>query len=477
MTENNDELLERISDLRLLSIKKKYRLAKPESDEVVKTLSSLCLFGLSGVKTTLDSLTDFPSDTGAEVICKNWTDISAHIDEFYRALKGKKYNTELGKRLRLLIGRRLSSVAPEVSIRIILDVCRDMTHTKRALPNSKDLSLINSALLSGDLSFLSQLQLELGLQSNSSQFVSYCLAAGFSADKLGKSIVTPQTQLVLIKWANGNSKYLNLVRDVQLLIASRVRDWSKAYLDILESELDNLNASLKDPIRTVLDELSVRNESHLTDSAVSPTQLNEYKEEAGAQETVHIEPQVQQIEYDPIKELERLAKYINKANRDLISAFAKVTVMEQRLNEAQDDKSAIRHEKEELTRQMSLVNTELSESNARVKKFEQNNKSQQELIDNLRRQLDTINKQQLDLLESHKKQIDDLSSRIAKEGDHRLEIFRNKLAGLLRPISADFKGARSLEMNADLGIAMRTLLGQVLTILKSQGIPIEGEEK
>ena len=66
--------------------------------------------------------------------------------------------------------------------------------------------------------------------------------------------------------------------------------------------------------------------------------------------------------------------------------------------------------------------------------------------------------------------------RIAQEGDHRLATFRNKLAGMLRPIAANLKEARSMEMTPELGIAMRTQLRQMLNILKSEGIAIDGDE-
>ena len=126
MTEKNEELLEKLGDLRALSKKKKFRLVRPEHDEAVKTLSAVCLIGLEGIKTALEALPDFSSDTGAECVAGNWAEISAHLEEFYKALQGTRYKTELGKRLRLLIGQHLSSKAPEVAMRIILDVCEDM---------------------------------------------------------------------------------------------------------------------------------------------------------------------------------------------------------------------------------------------------------------------------------------------------------------------------------------------------------------
>lgn len=480
MTENKEELLERLGDLRALSKKKKYRLARLEHDEAVKTLSSICLLGVSGVETALDALPDFPSDTGAEAVDRNWAEISAHIEEFYRALKETKYNTELGKRLRLLIGRRLASKAPEVSVRVILDVFRDMAPAKKALPNSKDLNLINSTLLAQDMSILTKLPLDTGLPSNSVLLVSHCLSAGFSVDSRGKSLANPQTQLALIRWANGKPNFLNPGKEVQQLIAARVRDWNNYFLNLLISELDTLNPSLKDPIRGVLNELAVgRSQAgSVVETAPVPDQKVGHGEKADLPVPVQTETtQMSGVTYNVLNELERLTNHIKKMNLELAGGSDKVAELERRLRDTEEDMRAIRREKEEVSRCKSIADSELSESLARVKELEHSIKSHKDQVESLKLQLLAADNRHSETLESHSAHIDELSARIAKEGVHRLATFRNKLAGMLRPIAADLKGARSMEMTPELGIAMRTLLGQILNIMKSQGITIEGEDK
>ena len=480
MTEKKEELLERLGDLRALSKKKKYRLARPEHDEVMKTLSSVCLMGLEGIKAALEALPDLPSDTGVEGVAGNWAEISAYLEEFLKALQGIRYKTELGKRFRLLIGKHLSSKAPEVASRIILEVCKDMTRPKKEFPTSKDLNLINSTLLVDGTSILTRLPLDIGLHSKSAQLISYCLSAGFSLDARGKSLATPQTQLALIRWANGQPKFLNPGKEIQGLIADRIRDWNEDFVKLLGSEPDSLNPPLKELIKGALEKLA-GSQSQGGNAAVAAT-VPDQKVRNGEQ-TADIPASLQTetirdsvATYDVLNELERLTNHIRQMNMELTHRQEEVAELERLLRQAEDDLRKTQREKEETNRRCSMVEGDLAESLARGKKLEQSVNSHQDQIENLKSKLVGAENRHKETVESHNAHADELSKRIAQEGDHRLNGFRHRLAGLLRPIAMDMKESQNMEMTPELGTAVRTQLKQVLTMLKSQGVPIDGDD-
>lgn len=480
MTEKKEELLERLGDLRALSKKKKYRLARPEHDEVMKTLSSVCLIGLEGIKAALEALPDFPSDIGAEGVAGNWADISAHLEEFLKALQGTRYKTELGKRLRLLIGQHLSSKAPEVASRVILEVCKDMTRAKKEFPTSKDLNLINSTLLVDGTSILTRLPLDIGLHSKSVQLVSYCLSAGFSLDARGKSLATPQTQLALIRWANGQPKFLNPGKEIQGLIADRIRDWNDDFLKLLGSERESLNPPLKELIKGALEKLA-GSQLQVGNAVVAATVLDQKVRNGEQTADIPASLQIETIRdtgdtYNVLNELERLTKYIRQMNMELTGRQEEAAELERLLRQGEDDLRETRRENEEAKRRRSVVEGKLAESLAFSKGLEESVKSYQDQIESLKSQLVDADNRHRKALESHRVHADELSTRIAQEGDHRLATFRNKLAGMLRPIAADLKEARSTEMTPELGIAMRTQLRQILNMMKSQGIAIDGDD-
>lgn len=480
MTKKKAELLEKLSDLRALSKKKKYRLTKPEHDEAVKTLSAVCQIGLEGVNAVLEALPYLPSEIGAEAVAGNWAAISGHSEEFYKTLQGTRYKTELGKRLRLLIGQRLSSEAPEVAMRIILDVFKDMKSSKKAYPTSRDLNLINSTLLADGVSVLIRLPLESAMQSESVELISYCFAAGFSLGEKGKSLATTKTQLALIRWANEQPKLLNLGKEIQGLIAARIRDWGDDVLKLMDFELDALNPSLRDPINDALGK-STRQQPQVGSSVVAASVPDQKvgQNDQTADNPAPLEPDMNrdaEHKYDALYELGRLTNYINQMNTLLNRGLEDVARLERDHNQAKVELGETSREKEEAKRRCSVVEAELAESLARHKKLEQSVNSLEKQIENLESQLVDADNLHKKTLESHSEHADKLSTRIAQEGEHRLAIFRNKLADMLQPIAADLKEARNMEMTPELGIAIRTQLRQIMNMMKSQGIAINGDE-
>lgn len=479
MTEKTkEELLEILGNLRALSKQKKYRLARPEYEETIKTLSSFCLLSLDGIKFVLEVLPDFQSDIGAEVVVRNWVEISAHIEELHKAFQGTNYKTELGKRLRLLIGQRLSSTAPNVASKIIIDVCKDMQSAKKEFPTSKDLHIINSTLLVDGISILVRLTLDSALPSRAEKLVSHCLASGFSLEANGKSLATPQTQLDLIRWANKQPSLLNIGIETQRLITSRILDWNDDIVKLLRSELDTLHSSLSKPIKSALEKLAERKSQIRNIDVISPVtnQPVGYKEQTA---NISTQPEAgpnhnSSDVYDAFAELEHLTNYFRQTNMALNRSQEDVARLERNLRQVEDDLRKSRQEKEKVEQLCALVEIERADSLERCKSLEQSINSQQDQIESLNSKLVDADNLHKDLMETHRSQIDKLSRRISQEGDHRLTIFRNKLADMLRPFVVNMKEAQSMEMTQELGVAMQTQLKQILSILKSQGVTMEG---
>jgi predicted nucleic acid-binding Zn-ribbon protein len=365
-------------------------------------------------------------------------------------------------------------------MKVILDVCKDMKPAKKELPTSKDLSLINSTLLADGASVLTRLPLDSGLQSKSVQLVSYCLGAGFSLGAKGKSLATPQTQLALIRWVNGQPKLLNPGKEIQGLIAARIRDWNDDFLKLLGSELDALHPSLRDPITGALGK-STGSQSQGGSAGVAlsiPDQEVGHSERT-ADDTARLQTDTIQDAkdtYDALYELGRLTHHIKQMNMALNHRQEDVAKLDRHLQQAKVELEGTCREKEEAKRSCSVIKDELAESLARGKKLEQSVNSLKEQIENLKSKLVGAENHHKETVESHNAHADELSKRIAQEGDQRLATFRNKMAGILRPVATNLKEARSMEMTPELGITMRTQLRQILNIMKSQGIAIEGDD-
>jgi hypothetical protein len=306
------------------------------------------------------------------------------------------------------------------------------------------------------------LPLTSGLPSQSVQFVSYCLAAGFSSGSKGKPLADPQTQLALIQWANGQPDFLKPGKEVQKLIVAQIRTWDTNFKNLLEAESDAFYPPLKSIIKDALGKLA------MTQLPVgTSTPLGSVPDE---RMTVRDTDEV----FDVFSEIERVMKHIKKMCVELDDSKKEVRKLNQKIGQIEEALRKNQQQKEEANQRSSLSEEQLKESQALTQKLELLNADYYTQIEGLRSQLADADSRHNETVKSYEEHAETLSRRIAQEGDNRIKTFCNKLAAMLRPFATDLKESQTMVMNVELGTAMRTQLKQVLKILKSQGIGIEG---
>ena len=77
--------------------------------------------------------------------------------------------------------------------------------------------------------------------------------------------------------------------------------------------------------------------------------------------------------------------------------------------------------------------------------------------------------------QEYEEALDIMSERIAREGEHRINAFRNRIGAKLQTYADGFVEASDREMTVDLGKALRGQMRQILRLLKSEGVPLEGK--
>jgi uncharacterized protein (DUF3084 family) len=141
---------------------------------------------------------------------------------------------------------------------------------------------------------------------------------------------------------------------------------------------------------------------------------------------------------------------------------------------ARSELEMTRRDREELKRQLAIERKNLDSAR---KEQEQLAKSRDAVVKELnitKTALKDAESQHKATLQSHDKQLDCLSERIATEGDHRIETFKKKLRSKLRTYGQSLQEAQEMEMTQELGKALQIQLKQIVKILKSEGIDIEG---
>lgn len=465
MTERSD-LLERLKDLRGLSTEKKHQLAKPEREEALTVLSTLCTMDEDGYRTTIEALPDFPSDVGAALLAETWPKLTEAKHPVPRDLRGTKFNTDLGKRLRIAFVQRLLSVDPENALRVLLDVCQEMKPAQNPIPTTKDLGLIRTALIEPAGQSLGRLPLQVqgAMASELALLTSYLLAAAFVHNKSQKPLPA-QTQLAVIRWANDYPKLGPLVPALACAIEQAVKSWDKDLRAILTKEVDTLQAPLREVLAPTCG-------PGTPPDARPPSQETLKSTPPG--DTSSIRPSPASAQYDALYEIGRLGKYVQSLETKLEQNRKSLQTAERDWQHTRNELGAARREREEARRRATIEQDLAARLAGEKSSLQKEVETLRLKNEKFREQLKAAESRHEQAVASHGQQLDTLSERIAREGEHRVDAFRNKLGSKVQTYADGFIGASDREMTADLGAALRGQMRQLLRLLKAEGIRIEG---
>lgn len=463
MTERSD-LLERLQDLRGLSTKKKYQLAKPEQEEALAVLSALCTIDEEGYRSTVEALADFPSDLGSTLLADAWPKLMEAKRPVPRDLRGAKLNTDLGKRLRIALGQRLLTVDPGNALRVLLDVCQEMKPAKNPIPTTKDLGLIRTTLIEPAGQSLGRLPLQDAMASELALLTSYILAAAFVHKKSQKPLPA-QTQLAVMRWANGYPKLGQIPPDVAGAIVQAVRTWDNDFRAILAKEIDTLQVTFREMLAPIC-------RPETTPDAPLPTQ--EPPKSTPLVDTASIRPSPAPAQYDALYEIGRLGKYVQSLEGQLRQSRLSLQTAERDWQQTRNELGLARREREEARRQAAVEHDSAAHLTVEKSGLQKEIESLRTDMKSLQDQLETARNRHQESVASHGEQLDTLSERIAREGEHRVNAFRNKLGAKVQTYADDIKDAADMEMTLELGTALRNQMKQLLRLLKAEGVRING---
>ena len=454
MSADNLRLSARLSDLAGLSLRKKYRLTKSEQKECIEVLSSMIELSIENAKKALVSLPELPSDVGVVVLVSMWDHLQRQKLPINKILRSTQFSSGPGKRLRLALGCQLLTYSPRDALSILVDICQDMKPDKKVLPTMTDLKLISTTLLVKGHTLLHKLPLTNGKASQVQLLVVYFLAAGFLAKNKGKTICSQEVQLVLLRWTKALIKLSDIPSELAVSITGAIRSWSDKNRKSIASEIDSLHKAIREAVETAI--FVERPGAVLHPVMNSKVQKDQFT------------PQ-----YDPLIEIRRLAEHLKQQDK-LFKDIVKQ--LRQSKRDCDVKRSELERARQNLGDFKRLLAIEGEKLDAARKEQEQLMLSRDEVVERLKNkkvELENIETQYKTKLQSYDKQLDILSERIAREGDHRVKIFQNKLKSKLRTYGQSLREVGGMEMTEELGKRLRVQLKQIIKILKSEGIDIE----
>lgn len=460
MTLNDGQLQQRFADLRDLSAKKKYRLPKPERDECVDVLSLLLESSSENAERVVESLPGFPSDVGALVLTKMWQHLQTSEFPIIPTLQSEKFSSDLCKRLRLMLSHQLLSLSPDCSALILLDLFQDMKSAKKDYPTINDLKLISSTFLDKGYVLLNKLSFANAMESQAKLSIIYIVAAAFLAKSKGELICSHQAQLEILRWTKAFPKLGGIPTEVAKGITAAIREWSDDFRQILGNEVDTMHISIRNALLPVIE--------------TPATAVSLYNQLGPFDDSLKSADDQSKFQYDPLFEISRLVEHIKEQDLLLKDTLIDLEKSERDQQLAHSELRTVKNDREELKKELDNLKDKTNQLRMEQEQLE---KSRNELAEDLRKARSDIKNAEDKLVEtqhSYDQQLDSLSERIAGEGNHRIEAFKKKLMLKLRIYGQSLDEVEDMEMTVELGKVLQIQLKQILKILKSQGIEIEG---
>lgn len=462
MTVDKTILLERLQNLRKLSSNNKFKLVKAEQEEALAVLSDLATADCEGSRAAVDSLPEFPSDVGAELLANYWAGLTEAGILVLADLREQKFRSDSGKRMRLALAQRLLRSDPYDALRILVDVCQEMKPERKAIPTSKHLGLIRTAFAEPGAKSVGLLPLEKAMASEVNLLAAYLLAAVFVLRKKSQKPIPPQTQLAIIRWVNGYPNLKELSSDVTNSIIETVKGWDDDFRSLLAAEINTLQISLRNVLQP------------LCQSSPTPDVPRESQDPPPSLPSEPTVRPVQDPEYDVLYEMGRLSRHLRQLEDELKQGQRSLRDAERDRQQARNELAVVRREQQETLRAAAVSNdsaTRLAdEKSVLVEQLE----TMQIALHEAQAELEAAGDHHKRTVASHGEHLDNLSERIAREGKHCVDAFRNNLAAKVQVYADELREARDMEMTVDIGTALRNQMKQLLRFLKSEGVRIDG---
>jgi chromosome segregation ATPase len=231
-------------------------------------------------------------------------------------------------------------------------------------------------------------------------------------------------------------------------ITEAVKTWDADFRGILSAEVDKLQAGFREFLAPLC-------RAETPGGTSSPTQKPTPVPGRDAKEGQSLQVS---SKYDPLYELGRVRNYVQQVEYKLKQNQERLETLERDWQQARSALGVARRDTEEARRQTAVEHDSATRL-ARAKHDLQGEISQNQIQE---------------MMASHGEQRDTLSERIACEGEHRLDAFRNRLGTRIQTYADGLKDATDMEMTADLGTALRSQMRQLLRLLKIEGVKING---
>ncbi len=417
----------------------------------------------------------------AEWIVKNWSSLNeeGRILFFGKLIEQFQGNPKLSRRFNVLLCSKLIGPFAEDAVRLLGKICKQ-TKISPSFPLNKDLCLqIRTLLLKPQDILMAQLPLSFGIPGVK-DVAKYGIGAAFFESKNGKT-AGEIAQIQVLKWITESGVGLVVPGEIAELIQkseAAVKNISKIkeYLPLFPGEIKWEQADIYKQTEKFAT-IEVNSAAKQDGKPLSDQFIKEEKQSKQAiapherEKDTTIRHKVEKLEeFDPVSSLKQLQKYVQETQSSEKKSQEKISRLEKKYGDLLKNTTELNKKQEDLKGKLNFRKRELIRKGAEIAELKTNLATSQQDSSSPKQERDKLLSQLEEEKAYYNDKLNSFSRTIEAKSNHKQEVIINRIRESLRPEYRNLERIENMDMTAEAGQVVRSLLKRIFSKLKKEGI-------
>jgi len=454
---------------------KKNNLAQNDIENIKKWLGGALSSSVDGLQDALVCLKEIPSEILSDVIVEKW---DIFTDEkrkkFINKMVQELNRGEHEQKLKLHLSVKLAEIEPDISYRLLENVCRLINEQTKNDQIPKVGMLFQGIMLDGVPPALIKIRREEFKTLPRYEGIVLCILNMAFRDTSEKKLLDHRQQKSILKWVVSVKPLPEMRPQLIKIIVENIKAWPLSSMDEIRLLVNDLPDSFKKELFALIPALRQQPVAETSSTAVQEAPVPAVNNTKVMQEGVS-------VAFSPEDALKKLGEYISNLRgesrkcQEVNSSFkqeldVKTRKLENELRELRERNQKISDKNFSLEESNKRLREDIEKERANVDSLQADLNSTKKDCAALKTEKQKVEQEILSVNEKSEQEIQKLSERVESEAQARLNEFKNRLVSRLRIDYSDMMSAKDKPITPELGDNLRMQLKTIFDKLRHEGI-------
>ena len=419
------------------------------------------------------------SDFIAEWIVKNWSSLKEEerILFFGKLIEQLKGNPKLSRRFNVLLCSKLVSHFAENAIRFLGKICQQ-TKISTTFPLNKDLCLqIRSFFLKPKQNLITQLPLSYSIPGTE-DVAKHVIGAAFIENKNGKT-AGETAQIQVLKWITESGISLAIPDKIAELIRkseaaakniSKIKEYLPTFPEEIKWEKTGIAEQTEKLVTKEITSETRQDGNPLSDQLMQEEKLSK-QTIPPHEKDIPVQHKPDRLDrFDPVSSLKQLQKYVQGTQSAEKKSQEKISCLEKDHNVLLNDIRDLDKKQEALKDQLNFSKKELSKKNEEIAELKIDLTTLEQNLSGLSQEKEKLLSQIEEEKIFYNDKMNTFSRTIEAKSNHKQEVIINRIRESLRPEYRNLIKIENMDMTAETGNVVRSLVKRIFLKLNTEGI-------